>query len=187
MAGQARGATGAFTRLSGWQLPRCPRRLEEVARPLLHSWVDHPTDCWDIPARQLLFSFSGCLVAGTSCESMQYRSFRKCRNDGKATRPVKKDTAEVKRALMDYQVPSDEAVRAAEIYADRAMRLGHLGYQHARPTRTIAAFNFLHRIFADDFQQVVLGAGFRGYHPERALATPDHQARAGQDRAGRVD
>jgi transposase len=27
-----------------------------------------------------------------------------------------------------------------------------LGYQHARPTDIIAAFNFLHHIFADDFQ-----------------------------------
>ena len=28
-----------------------------------------------------------------------------------------------------------------------------LGYQHARRTHTIAAFNFLHHIFANDFQQ----------------------------------
>ena len=28
-----------------------------------------------------------------------------------------------------------------------------LGYQHTRRTHTIAAFNFLHHIFADDLQQ----------------------------------
>jgi len=30
-----------------------------------------------------------------------------------------------------------------------------LGYQHARRTRTIAAFNFLHHVFADDFEQAL--------------------------------
>ncbi len=30
-----------------------------------------------------------------------------------------------------------------------------LGYQHARRTHTVAAFNFLHRIFTDDFQQTL--------------------------------
>ncbi len=39
------------------------------------------------------------------------------------------------------------------------MRLGPLGYQHARRTDTIAAFNFLHHIFADDFQQAFFAFG----------------------------
>ena len=34
-----------------------------------------------------------------------------------------------------------------------------LGYQHARRTHTIAAFNFLHHIFADDFQQTFFAFG----------------------------
>jgi hypothetical protein len=34
-----------------------------------------------------------------------------------------------------------------------------LGYQHARRTHTIAAFNFLHNIFADDFQQAFFALG----------------------------
>jgi hypothetical protein len=34
-----------------------------------------------------------------------------------------------------------------------------LGYQHARRTHTIAAFNFLHHIFADDFQQAFFAFG----------------------------
>jgi hypothetical protein len=34
-----------------------------------------------------------------------------------------------------------------------------LGYQHARWTHTIAAFNFLHHIFADDFQQAFFAFG----------------------------
>ena len=34
-----------------------------------------------------------------------------------------------------------------------------LGYQHTRRTHTIAAFNFLHRIFADDFQQTLFAFG----------------------------
>ena len=34
-----------------------------------------------------------------------------------------------------------------------------LGYQHARRTHTIAAFNFLHHIFANDFQQAFFAFG----------------------------
>ena len=34
-----------------------------------------------------------------------------------------------------------------------------LGYQHARWTHTIAAFNFLRHIFADDFQQTLFAFG----------------------------
>jgi hypothetical protein len=34
-----------------------------------------------------------------------------------------------------------------------------LGYQHARPTDIIAVFNFLHHIFADDFQQTLFAFG----------------------------
>ena len=45
-----------------------------------------------------------------------------------------------------------------------AMQLGRvrdhrLGYQHTRRTHTIAAFNFLHHIFADDFQQTLFAFG----------------------------
>ena len=34
-----------------------------------------------------------------------------------------------------------------------------LGYQHARRTDTVGAFNFLHHIFADDFQQTLFAFG----------------------------
>jgi hypothetical protein len=34
-----------------------------------------------------------------------------------------------------------------------------LGYQNARRTHTIAAFNFLHHIFADGFQQAFFALG----------------------------
>ena len=34
-----------------------------------------------------------------------------------------------------------------------------LGYQHTRRTHTIAVFNFLHHIFADDFQQTLFAFG----------------------------
>ena len=34
-----------------------------------------------------------------------------------------------------------------------------LGYQHARRTDIIAAVNFLHHIFADDFQQAFFAFG----------------------------
>ena len=34
-----------------------------------------------------------------------------------------------------------------------------LGYQHARRTHIIAAFNFLHHIFANDFQQAFFAFG----------------------------
>ena len=52
----------------------------------------------------------------------------------------------------------------AEIYADPAMQLGRvrdhrLGYQHAWRTHTITAFNFLHHIFADDFQEAFFAFG----------------------------
>ena len=33
------------------------------------------------------------------------------------------------------------------------------GYQHARRTHTIAAFNFLHHVFADDPQQALFAFG----------------------------
>ena len=38
-----------------------------------------------------------------------------------------------------------------------------LGYQHARRTHTIAAFNFLHHIFADDFQQTLFAFGYSAW------------------------
>ena len=34
-----------------------------------------------------------------------------------------------------------------------------LGYQHTRRTHTIAAFNFLHHVFANDFQQTLFAFG----------------------------
>ena len=34
-----------------------------------------------------------------------------------------------------------------------------LGYQHARRTHIIAAFNFLHHVFADDLQQTLFAFG----------------------------
>jgi hypothetical protein len=57
-----------------------------------------------------------------------------------------------------FRPASDETLREQEMYADQAMQLGRvrdrrLGYQHARWTHTIAAFNFLHHVLGNNFQQ----------------------------------
>ena len=45
------------------------------------------------------------------------------------------------------------------LVAAASLRDHRLGYQHARRTHTVAAFNFLHHIFAGDFQQTLFAFG----------------------------
>ena len=52
----------------------------------------------------------------------------------------------------------------AKIYADHAVQLGcvvdhRLGHQNLRRTHAIATLDFLHYIFADDFQQTFFAFG----------------------------
>src|SRR4029450_441954 len=61
----------------------------------------------------------------------------------------------------EHQTPSDETLRRQSYTLTKRCQLGRvcdyrLGYQHARRTHTIAAFNFLHRILAYAFQRTLL-------------------------------
>ena len=58
-----------------------------------------------------------------------------------------------------------------------------LGYQRAGRSHTIAAFNFLHHIFADDFQQAFFGFGHSAWldiedteRANRKVATAERNA-----------
>ena len=61
------------------------------------------------------------------------------------------------KAFAEHHEHAAKHHRKAVIAA--SVRDHRLGYQHARWTHTIAAFNFLHRIFADDFQQTLFAFG----------------------------
>jgi hypothetical protein len=63
-----------------------------------------------------------------------------------------------------YDPLADPSSTQRRWWSDQAMQLGRvrdhrLGYQRARRTHAIAAFNFLHHIFADDFQQAFFTFG----------------------------
>ena len=55
------------------------------------------------------------------------------------------------------------------LVAAASLRDHRSGYQHARGTHTIAAFNFLDQIFADDFQQTLFAFGVKLTSPTREL------------------
>src|SRR4029450_268445 len=90
----------------------------------------------------------------------------------------------------EHQTPSDETLRRQSYTLTKRCQLGRvcdyrLGYQHARRTHTIAAFNFLHRIFADDFQQTLFAFGHSAWLDveDAERANPDALSVEGNARA----
>jgi len=65
-------------------------------------------------------------------------------------------------SMLMFALPNRRLMKpsGAETFADQAMQLGRvrdhrLRYQHARWTHTITAFNFLHHVLGNNFQQAL--------------------------------